>query len=369
MTKPTLDTASIHLPSATDSLRACIERNPALWKDLRDNPGRYRVLTGERTTGALHIGHYFGSLKSRVILQDWGVPLFLVLADYQAITDRTATEGIRDSVEAILLDYLAVGIDPDRSTMFSHSMVPSLNQLMLPFLSVVSMSELQRNPTVKDEIALTGTGSVSGLMMTYPVHQAADILFCHGNVVPGGKDQLPHIELTRLIARRVNNLYFDGEPYFPETELLLSNAPLLLGVDGRKMSKSLNNAIYIGASEDETARLIKGAKTDADRRITYDPEKRPEVSSLLLLYSLCVNRPPETLAEEIGDGGAAELKRRLTEAVNEYFRPIRQRRREFATDPAYVLSLLKRGNTRASEIADKTLNDLRVAMKMSYYEP
>ena len=367
MTKQTPTNHEINLPNPTDSLRACIARNPALWQELQTHPDRFRVLTGERTTGALHVGHYFGSLRSRVVLQGWGVEIFLVLADYQAITDRTATSGIRESVEQIILDYLAIGIDPNKSTIFCHSMVPSLNQLMLPFLSVVSMSELQRNPTVKEEIALSGTKSVSGLMMTYPVHQAADILFCHGNVVPGGKDQLPHIELTRLIARRINSLYFDGQPYFPETELLLSNAPLLLGVDGRKMGKSLNNAIYIGTSEDDTARLIKSAKTDTDRVITYDPEKRPEVANLLLLCSLCTSQNPEQIAAEIGGDGAAGLKRRLTEAVNEHFRPFRVRRRELAADMTYVQSVLREGNARANEIADRTLNRLRVASKMSYY--
>lgn len=363
--QPTTDPA-VHLSNATDSLKACIERSPELWKEMRAEPTRFRILTGERTTGALHVGHYFGSLRSRVTLQEWGVPLFLILADYQAITDRTATEGIRESVHAILLDYLAVGLDLEKGTAFTHSMVPALNQLMLPFLSVVSMSELQRNPTVKEEIAMSGTSSVTGLMMTYPAHQAADILFCHGNVVPGGKDQLPHIELTRLIARRLNKLYFDGRPYFPEPELLLSNSPLLLGLDGRKMSKSLNNAIEIGSSEDETARLIKGAKTDANRHITYDPATRPEVSNLVLLCSLCTGEPPEQIASEIGDGGAVALKARLTEAVNEYFRPMRARRSQYANDMGTVISFLNRGNDRANEIANRTLAELRAAMKMSY---
>jgi tryptophanyl-tRNA synthetase len=292
--------------------------------------------------------------------------MFLILADYQAITDRSSSEAVKQSVREIILDYLAIGIDPERSTIFCHSMVPSLNQLLLPFLSVISMSELQRNPTVKEEIELSGTKSVSGLMMVYPVHQAADILFCKGNVVPGGKDQLPHIEVTRVVARRINRLYFGGTPYFPETELLLSDAPLLLGLDGRKMGKSLNNAIYIRMSEDETARLIQGAKTDSERRITYDPLLRPEVSNLLLLCSLCTGQSPDDIAADIGDKGAAELKRRLTDAVNEYFREIRQRRLQFAADDAYVWSVLRSGNERANRIADATLEDLRTAMGMSY---
>lgn len=340
----------------TDSLKECIARSPILWDELEKQPSKFRVLTGERTTGALHIGHYFGSLKSRVTLQNWGVDMFLVLADYQAITDRTSTEKLKESINEIILDYLAVGLQPEKTTIFCHSMIPSLNQLMLPFLSVVTMSELQRNPTVKEEIALSGTRSVSSLMMTYPVHQAADILFCKGNVVPGGKDQLPHIELTRLIARRINKLYFNGENFFPEPELLLS-APMLLGIDGRKMGKSLHNAIYIKMTADETAQLIKRAKTDSEINISYDPNNRPEVANLLRLYSLCTGVSPETIANQIGAKGASALKKNLTEVVNEYFRPMRERRKEYVGDKAFIWKILKDGNSKANEIANKTLNE------------
>lgn len=352
--------------SENDSLKECIAKSPILWDELEKHPSKFRVLTGERTTGALHIGHYFGSLKSRVILQNLGVDMFLVLADYQAITDRSSTEKLKESIFEIILDYLAVGIQPGKTTIFCHSMIPSLNQLMLPFLSVVSMSELQRNPTVKEEITLSGTKSVSGLMMTYPVHQAADILFCKGNIVPGGKDQLPHIEITRQIARRINNLYFHGDNFFPEPELLLS-APLLLGIDGRKMGKSLHNAIYLKMTEDETAQLIKKSKTDADVNITFDPVHRPEVANLLRLYSLCSGDAPETIANQIGSKGASALKKELTVAVNEYFRPIRKRRSQYENDQAFIWSILKEGNSKANEIADKTLNELRKAMHMQYY--
>ncbi len=350
----------------TASLKKCIKRNPILLKELEQQPEKFRVLTGERTTGVLHIGHYFGSLKSRALLQSWGVEMFLVLADYQAITDRVSTNKLKESIFEIILDYLAVGIEPEKTTIFCHSMIPALNQLMLPFLSVVTMSELQRNPTVKDEIQLSGTKSVSGLMMTYPVHQAADILFCKGNIVPGGKDQLPHIELTRLISRRINQTYFNGDNFFPEPELLLS-APTLLGIDGLKMGKSLHNAINLQMSEDETAQLIKRAKTDTDINITYDPVNRPEVANLLRLYSLCTDISPEVLADQIGNKGASVLKAKLTEAVNEYFRPIRKRREQYKNEKAFVWKILKEGNLKANEIANKALNDLRKAMHMQYY--
>lgn len=356
------------LENGTDSLQACISRSPNLWEEIKTTPHRYRVLTGERTTGALHIGHYFGSLKSRVTLQNWGVEMFLVLADYQAITDRNSTEKLKERIHDIILDYLAIGIQPDKTTIFCHSMIPLLNQLMLPFLSVVTMSELQRNPTVKEEIALSGMKSVSGLMMTYPVHQAADVLFCKGNVVPGGKDQLPHIEITRLIARRINNLYFDGKEFFPEPELLLSESPLLLGTDGRKMGKSLNNAIYLKMTNDETAKMIKKAKTDTEKDISYDPINRPEVSNLLRLYSCCTGASPEIIADQIGNRGASELKKSLVEVVNEYFKPIRERRLIYATEKGYIWDLLKEGNRYANEIAEQTMRDLKKAMHMLYYQ-
>ena len=187
----------------------------------------------------------------------------VLVADYQTIIDRDSPSSLPRDVEELVADYLAVGIDPGRTTIFAHSQVPELNQLMVPFLSLVSVPELARNPTVKEERAASGLPVASGLLFTYPVHQAADILFCHGNVVPVGKDQLPHLEMTRLIARRFNQRYSPNEPFFPEPEALLSDAPRLLGTDGQKMSKSRNNAIAIGATEDQTARLIRAAKTDS----------------------------------------------------------------------------------------------------------
>jgi tryptophanyl-tRNA synthetase len=356
------------LPSSTDSLRACVNRMPALWRDLEEHPERFRVLTGDRPTGRLHVGHYFGSLQNRVRLQNMGVEMYILVADYQVVTDRNETSRIRDSVLELMLDYLAIGIEPERATIFCHSMIPALNQLMLPFLSVMTMSELQRNPTVKEEIELSGTRSVSGLMMTYPVHQAADILFCHGNLVPGGKDQLPHVEVARLVARRMNALYFGGEPYFPEPELLLSQAPMLLGIDGRKMGKSLDNAIYLGSTEDETARLVKRAKTDSERNVTYDPENRPELANLLLLCALCTGEDPADIAASIGDQGAAALKARVTDSVNEYFAPIRARRAELAKDAGAVMGVLRDGVERATAVANATLDRVRAAMGMDYFD-
>lgn len=325
-----------------------------------------RVLTGDRPTGQLHLGHLFGSLLNRVRLQDDGVELMVLVADYQTITDRDSPASLPEDVDELIADYLAVGIDPARATIFAHSLLPELNQLLLPFLSLVTLPELLRNPTVKDEAAASGMTALNGLMLTYPVHQAADILFCKATIVPVGADQLPHIEQTRTIARRFNRRYAPDRPVFPEPEAMLSDAPTLLGTDGRKMSKSRGNAIALAATEDETARLLRQARTDSDPNITYDPENRPEVANLLLLTALCERLDPRSLAEQIGDRGAAELKRRATEAVNERLRPIRARRAELARDRGYLRSVLRDGSDRAREVAQATLAQVVAAMHTSY---
>jgi len=344
-------------------LRASIGRSAELDAAIAEDASRFTVLTGDRPTGPMHIGHYFGTLANRVRLQQAGARLFVLVADYQVLTDRDIADRLPEHVAGLVADYLAIGIDPEASTIFAHSAVPALNQLMLPFLSLVSVNELQRNPTVKEEIRLSSQAGVSGLMLTYPVHQAADILFCRANLVPVGQDQLPHVELTRLIARRFNERY---GTVFGEPAALLSKAPLLLGTDGGKMSKSRGNAIAIGATADETRRLIKGAKTDSVRDISYEPKTRPEVSSLLLLAALCLDRDPVTVAEQIGAGGAVQLKDTVTEAVNERFAVIRARRAELAADPGYLRQVLRDGCRRAGEIADATLGEVRATMGMRY---
>lgn len=352
-------TAPLGMPAAQ-------ARSAVLEELIREDPGQFRVLTGDRPTGRLHLGHYFGTLHNRVRLQNLGVEMFVIIADYQVLTDRDVADNLTGHVEELVLDHLAIGVDPARSTLFTHSAVPALNQLLLPFLSLVSVAELQRNPTVKDEITHSRQASVSGLMFTYPAHQAADILFCKANLVPVGRDQLPHLELTRTIAHRFNDRYGAGTAVFPRPDALLSSAPLLLGTDGTKMSKSRGNAIALAADADETARLIKGARTDSERCITYDPSTRPEVSSLLLLASLCQNRPPERIAADIGCAGAAALKKTVTEAVNEYLAPIRARRSEYAQDRAHLRRILREGNERANAVADATLTEVRTAMNSRY---
>jgi len=372
MTQSTQPTkAEQALANSTDeaSLRRTQARSEEIAAQIGEHPEYFRMLTGARPTGHLHLGHYFGTMQSWKHLQDANVDTWILVADYQVITDRDGVGPLRERVLSLVADALAVGVDPERSTIFTHSAVPALNQLMLPFLSLVTESELHRNPTVKAELEATDGRAMSGLMLTYPVHQAADILFCQANLVPVGKDQLPHLEQARLIAQRFDKRYGRADkkhPVFRRPEALLSEAPLLLGLDGAKMSKSRGNTIEIRMSADQTAKLIKKAKTDSQRTITYDPSERPEVSNLLMLASLCNGRDPRQLAEEIGDGGAGKLKALVTEAINDYFAPIRQRREELAANEDYLLQVLHAGNDKANQVASETLDNVRKAMKMDY---
>ena len=356
--------------ATTASLATARRRSDELEAEIDRNPGRFRVLTGDRPTGTLHVGHLLATLDNRVALQRRGVEVMLVVADYQVITDRDDAGDLRATVQEVVLDYLAAGIDPDRATIFTHSAVPALNQLLVPFLSLVTVAELERNPTVKAEAAdaarRQGRG-MSGLLFTYPVHQAADILAVHGNLVPAGQDQLAHLEVTRTVARRFNQRYTAARPYFPEPEALLSDSLTVLGDDGTKMSKSRGNALELRASEDETAAFVRRAKTDSERRITYEPERRPEVANLLRIGAHFSGTTPESLAEAVGGAGAGRLKQLVTDALVEGLRPLRARRRELAADaPAVVGEVLARGNARACELAERTLADVHELMGTVY---
>lgn len=353
--------------SISSTYQAALQESSALAEKLKSSPQNYRMLTGDRPTGRLHIGHLFGSLENRVALQELGVESFVLVADLQVNTDREKGERIQHYIHQLALEYLAVGIDPEKYPVhiFVHSQVPELNQLFIPFLSLVSQSELERNPTTKDELSNSKLETISASLLTYPVHQAADILFCHGNVVPVGKDQLPHIELTRNIARRFNQRYSSDKDYFRRPQALLSEAPMIMGLDGSaKMSKSRNNTVELCATADETAAAIKKAKTDGERQITYEPQRRPEVANLLQLISLCSKgaESPTQVAERIGDGGAAKLKSELTEQLNSHLAPIRARRAELEKDPAYIEEVLRKGCAVARERAAKTLTEVNRLM-------
>jgi tryptophanyl-tRNA synthetase len=354
----TIETTATRQPDAAAARSAQLEAR------IARAPGAFRILTGDRPTGPLHIGHLLGTLENRVRLQELGVELLVLVADYQVLTDRASARRLPDDVLGQVADYLAAGIDPARATIFAHSQVEAVGQLTVPFLSLVSVAEVARNPTVKEEIAASGGSATSALMLTYPVHQAADILAFRANLVPVGRDQLPHLELTRTIARRFNERY---GPLFDEPEALLSAAPRLLGLDGeRKMGKSAGNAIALRATADETAALIRKARTDSERRIAFDPVRRPEVSNLVLLAALCRGEAPEAIAAEVGDGGASGLKAVVTEAVNERLAPLRAHRAELARDRAHLKSVLRAGNERAQALAADTLAAVRRLMHTDY---
>lgn len=355
-------------PEYSKTFEASLKKSREIEADIEVNPKRYRVLTGDRPTGNLHIGHYFGSLQNRVRLSKLGVPTMVLIADYQVLTDHDAFDKISQNTKQLVIDYLAAGLDPEKDdvTIYPHSYVPECNQLMLPFMALVSAAELARNPTVKEEIANAGLTNVSIGMYTYPIHQACDILFCKGNVVPVGKDQLPHIELTRNIAKAFNRKFCRGrEPVFPIPYALLSETPNILGLDGnQKMSKSRNNAVFLSNTEDETRDLIKKAKTDSERVITYEPVRRPEVANLLMLVSLCTKESPEDIAAKIGDKGSGALKKLLTDALNEELRPLREKRRRLEKEEGYIRQVLLSGVEKARAVAVKTLDEVRVAMNM-----
>ncbi|MDO8143286.1 tryptophan--tRNA ligase [Isoptericola sp. 178] len=354
----------------TASVRAARARSAEIEAQITRDPSRFRVLTGDRPTGALHLGHYLATLANRVRLQQAGLDVVLVIADYQVITDRDETGDLPGVVREVVLDYLAAGIDPDRTTIFTHSAVPALHQLMLPFLSLVTVAELERNPTVKSEASdaagRQGRG-MSGLLLTYPVHQAADILAVHGNLVPVGADQLPHLEVSRAVARRFNQRFTAAQPYFAEPDALLTDAVTVLGHDGVKMAKSRGNSLELRASEDDTAAFFRRARTDSERHITFDPETRPEVANLLRIGAHFAGTTPESLAASVGAGGAGRLKQVVTEGVVEGLRPVRARRRALAADGAAVVGdVLRRGNARANVLAEGTLTDVRELMGMRY---
>ena len=337
-------------------------RSDAIRADLPENPGNYTMLTGDRPTGRLHLGHYFGTLKGRVELQNMGVRTNVLIADYQVITDRDTTDHIQDNVYNMVMDYLACGIDPDKTMIYTHSAVPAANQLMLPFLSLVSEAELQRNPTVKAEMEASGH-ELTGLLLTYRCTRRVTSCSARATWCRSAATSFPHIELTRLIARKFNNRY--GK-VFPEVDALLSDTPLLPGLDGRKMSKSYGNAISISMTPEETAKRIKKSQTDGERMITFDPENRPGVSGLLSTAAICTGRDPREIADEIGMGGSGALKKYTTEAVNNRFAEIRERRHAYENDLDYVKEVLHEGNRRANEIANATLAEVREAMGMVY---
>lgn len=327
-----------------------------------------RILTGDRPTGALHLGHYVGSLRNRVKLQD-NYECFFIIADYQVLTDHLyETAKIANNIREIVLDYLSVGIDPRKSSIFIQSMIPEIAELTMYFSMFTSLSRVQRNPTVKDEIkaAKIGKKEVSYGFVGYPISQAADILVVRANLVPVGEDQLPHLEQTREIARTFNRIF--GE-VFPVPEALLGEFPRLPGIDGQKMSKSRNNAIYLKDSPKEVARKVMRAYTDPSRIHATDPGHLEGNVVFAYLDAFCQDQEElEELKSKYKKGtvGDVEVKKRLIEILNDFLDPIREKRQMLEADPKLVTEVLVDGIEKTRKEARETLKLVREAMHLDY---
>jgi len=327
------------------------------------------ILTGDRPTGPLHLGHYVGSLLNRVKLQSEH-ETFVMLADLQAMTDNVDNpQKVRQNVLEVAYDYLAVGIDPKVSTIFIQSLIPQIAELTILYLNLVTVNRLKRNPTVKTEIKQKGYGeNVTAGFLMYPVHQAADITVVGGTLVPVGEDQLPIIEQTNEIIRRFNFLY--KTDLLKEAKGLVSKIARLPGTDGKaKMSKSLGNAIFLSDDPDTVAKKVMSMYTDPDHIRVEDPGK---VEGNTVFSYLDMFDPDKTEVQALkqqyrkGGLGDVKLKRRLIEVLNNLLEPIRERRKAFAKDPASVMQILLEGSKKTEAIAAKTMQSVRKVLKLDY---
>lgn len=328
------------------------------------------VLTGDRPTGPLHLGHYVGSLQNRVELQK-SCNQFVMIADVQALTDNYENpQKVRENVLQVALDYLAVGIDPEQTTIFIQSLIPQIPELTLYYLNLVTWNRLKHNPTVKQEIVQKGYGEgVSAGFMVYPVSQAADITVVKADLVPVGEDQLPMVEQTNEIVRHFNRIY--QKEVLVEAQALIPKMSRLPGTDGKaKMSKSLGNCIYLGDSSDVIAKKVKGMYTDPGHLKVEDPGKvegNPVFTYLDAFDS--DTEAVDALKAHYQRGGLGDsvVKKRLNEVLQAFLEPIRQRREMYAKDPEAVMQILKKGTERTLHVAEKTLQDVRHAMCLDYF--
>lgn len=328
------------------------------------------VLTGDRPTGPLHLGHYVGSLENRLTLQD-KYKQFVMLADVQALTDNYENpEKVRENVVNVTLDYLAVGIDPKKTTIFIQSTIPEIAELTIFYLNLVTVARLQRNPTVKTEIQQKGFGaSIPAGFFMYPVSQAADITFVRANYVPVGEDQLPMIEQTNEIVRAFNRIYTTD--VLVECEALIPKCARLPGIDGKaKMSKSLGNAIYLSDSADSVAEKVKKMYTDPNHVRVEDPGQIE--GNTVFMYLDVFGKDAQKIAdlkEHYKRGGLGDMvvKRYLIEVLNDFLEPIRQRRSVWEKDRGAVLDILRAGTQATREVAAATMADVKRVMKLDYF--
>lgn len=328
-----------------------------------------RILTGDRPTGPLHLGHYVGSVKMRAELQEQ-YDTFIVVADIQMLTTHfDRPERLREDVLNVTMDNLACGVDPDKATIFVHSMVPEIAELAVIYGNLVTMQQLLHNPTIKTEAAQYNfEESMPYGFLGYPVHQAADITFCRAHLVPVGEDQVPHVEMTRKIVRKFNATY---APVLVEPEAKVGDFPRLVGLDGNtKMSKSLGNAIQLCDPPEEVKRRVSGALTDP-ARIHPTDKGHPEVC-VVFEYHRVFN--PEGMSEieercRAGTIGCVPCKKLLTEVLNRFLEPIRARRAVYEKDRDMVWDILRQGTARARAEGAATMALVREAMKIDYFPP
>ena len=334
------------------------------------------ILTGDRPTGRLHLGHYVGSLKNRVELQKSGeFETFIMIADAQALTDNAKNpEKVHQNVLEVALDYLAVGIDPTKSTIFIQSQIPELPELAMFYANLVSIARLERNPTVKTEIKQKnfGEGVPSGFVF-YPISQAADITAFKATHVPVGEDQAPMIELTREIVRSFNQTYQQDVLIEPEMILAGEGLERLPGITGMndKMSKSLNNGIYLSDTYEEMRDKVMRMYTDPDHIHVEDPGKIE--GNVVFAYLDVFARDKQKVAElkrhyQQGGLGDVAVKRYLIEELDIVLKPIRERRAELAKNPEAIYEILRQGSNRAKNVAAQTLKEVKSAMKINYFE-
>ena len=330
-----------------------------------------RILTGDRPTGKLHIGHYFGSLKNRVKMQE-EYETFIEIADVQALTDNfNNPEKVRKNIRELALDYLAVGINPEKSTIFIQSMIPEIAELTVFYSNLVTIARLERNPTVKTEIAqkrdLFGESVTYGFL-GYPVSQAADITAFKGKIVPAGEDQEPLIEQCREIVRKFNNIY--GE-VLKEPQIFLSKQKRIKGLDGNeKMGKSLGNAIYLSDTPEEITKKVMSAVTDPGR-IKKDDLGNPDVCMVAYYHNLFTDKEEfKEVCEECKEGtrGCVACKKQLAQNIINTLEPMRERRKYYEERPELVDKILKEGPEKAREVAKQTMKEVKQAMKLNYFE-
>ncbi len=329
---------------------------------------RQRILTGDRPTGKLHLGHYVGTLSNRVLLQD-RYETFLLIADYHMLTTRLgALEEIEQNIRDDVLDNLAAGVDPSKVTYFLQSLVPEIPQLHLYFSMLVSVPRVQRIPTLKDALRDHGLAQPTYGLLGYPILQAADILCVKGNLVPVGRDNESHVEITREIARRFNELF--GE-VFPIPESLIPDVGLLPGIDGRdKMGKSLGNAVNLSDDTATVQRKVMSMYTDPNRIRPTDPGRVE--GNPVFIYHDAFN-PDSAEVDDLksryrtGKVGDVEVKRSLVAAVERFLEPMRERRARYAADPRLVDDILLTGSERARDQARRTLDEVRAAMRLDYF--